>query len=103
MATATRISWPCWSPMRNSPPPGPARAADRPPSPSWPRTATSAKALAAAVDRVNAGLSAIERIRRFAIAAEPFTTENAMMTASLKIRRHKIRERYGAMLEDLYR
>ena len=38
---------------------------------------------------------AIERIRRFAIAAEPFTTENAMMTASLKIRRHKIRERYG--------
>jgi long-chain acyl-CoA synthetase len=61
------------------------------------------QALAAAVDRVNAGLSAIERIRRFAIAAEPFTTENAMMTASLKIRRHKIRERYGALLEELYR
>jgi long-chain acyl-CoA synthetase len=61
------------------------------------------QALAAAVDRVNAGLSAVERIRRFAIATEPFTTENAMMTASLKIRRHKIRERYGAVLEDLYR
>ena len=61
------------------------------------------QALTGAVDRVNAGLSAIERIRRFAIAPEPFTTENAMMTASLKIRRHKIRERYGAMLEELYR
>jgi long-chain acyl-CoA synthetase len=60
------------------------------------------RALGAAVDRVNAGLSAIERIRRFAIAAEPFSTENAMLTASLKIRRHKIRERYEPMLEGLY-
>ena len=88
--------------MRNSPPPGPRRAADRPPSPAG-RGQRVRQALAAAVDRVNARLSAIERIRRFAIAAEPFTIENAMLTASLKIRRHKIRERYGALLEDLYR
>jgi long-chain acyl-CoA synthetase len=59
-------------------------------------------ALMAAVDRVNAKLSPIERIRRFAIAAEPFTTDNAMLTPSLKIRRHKIRERYGETLDRLY-
>jgi len=60
------------------------------------------QALAGAVGRVNRGLSAIERIRRFAVAAESFTTDNGMLTASLKIRRHNIRERYAAMLESLY-
>jgi long-chain acyl-CoA synthetase len=60
------------------------------------------KAFAPAVDRVNAGLSPIERIRRYAIAPEPFTTENAMLTVSMKIRRHKIMERYGELLERLY-
>jgi long-chain acyl-CoA synthetase len=61
------------------------------------------RALAPAIDRVNAGLSLIERIRRYAIAAEPFTMENAMLTVSMKIRRHKIMERYGAALERLYK
>ncbi|HEY2890647.1 MAG TPA: long-chain fatty acid--CoA ligase [Dongiaceae bacterium] len=61
------------------------------------------RALAPAIDRVNAGLSAIERVRRYTIAAEPFTMENAMLTVSMKIRRHKILERYGAALEHLYK
>ncbi len=60
------------------------------------------QALGAVLDRVNRGLSAIERIRRFAIAVEPFSAENGMLTVSLKIRRHKIRERYGEVLEALY-
>jgi len=60
------------------------------------------RALGVVVDRVNAGLSAIERIRRFAVAPEPFSIENAMLTPSLKIRRHKIREAYGAALDRLY-
>ena len=61
------------------------------------------QAISAAIDRVNAGLSAIERIRRFAILKEPFSTENGMMTVSLKIRRHKIRAQHGGLLEELYR
>jgi long-chain acyl-CoA synthetase len=60
------------------------------------------QALAGAVGRVNRGLSPIERIRRFALAPEPFTTDNGMLTPSLKIRRHKIRERYEGVLEGLY-
>jgi long-chain acyl-CoA synthetase len=60
------------------------------------------KALAAVIDRVNARLSNIEKIRRFAVAPEPFSIENGMMTPSLKIRRHKIRAAYGEMLERLY-
>ena len=59
-------------------------------------------ALAEAVDRVNRRLSNIERVRRFIIATEPFSIENAQMTPTLKVRRHKIREVYGAALEALY-
>jgi long-chain acyl-CoA synthetase len=41
-------------------------------------------------------------VRRFIVAAEPFTTENGLMTPSLKIRRHEIRKIYGERLEALY-
>jgi long-chain acyl-CoA synthetase len=60
------------------------------------------RALAASIERVNAKLSPTERIRRFLIAREPFTTDNGMLTVSLKIRRHKIREGYGEALDKLY-
>src|SRR5690606_30894372 len=60
------------------------------------------KVMAAAVDRVNSGLAAVERVRRFIISAEEFTVENNMLTPSLKIRRHVIREVYKGKLEALY-
>ena len=60
------------------------------------------RTLGAAVERVNAKLSPIERIRRFLVAQEPFTADNEMLTVSLKIRRHKIRERYGEAISRLY-
>lgn len=59
-------------------------------------------ALKPVVDRVNKNLSVIEKVRRFAIAREPFTTENEMMTPTMKIRRHKIKAVYGAQLDALY-
>ncbi|WP_324828904.1 AMP-dependent synthetase/ligase [Qipengyuania zhejiangensis] len=60
-------------------------------------------AVRAAVDRVNKDLSVVEKVRQFAFADEGFTIENEEMTPSMKIRRHKIRERYGDRLEGLYR
>jgi long-chain acyl-CoA synthetase len=60
-------------------------------------------AVRAAVDRTNADLSVIEKVRQFAFADEPFSTDNEEMTPSLKIRRHKIRERYGERLDGLYK
>jgi long-chain acyl-CoA synthetase len=62
-----------------------------------------ARALSAAVDRVNAELSVIEKVRRFIIAEEPFTVENEQLTPSIKIRRHVIKEIYGARLDALYK
>ena len=61
------------------------------------------KALSVAVDRVNADLSVIEKVRRFIIADEPFTVENAQLTPSIKIRRHVIKEVYGERLDALYK
>lgn len=60
-------------------------------------------AVRAAVDRVNQDLSVIEKVRQFAFADEAFAIENEELTPSLKIRRHKIRERYGERLDKLYR
>jgi long-chain acyl-CoA synthetase len=60
------------------------------------------RSLGAAVERVNSKLSPLERIRRFLVAQDAFTTDNATLTVSLKIRRHKIRERYGEALDRLY-
>jgi len=60
------------------------------------------QAMGTGVERANAMLNNLERIRKFAVVDAPFTTENEMLTASLKIRRHKIREKFRATLEALY-
>jgi long-chain acyl-CoA synthetase len=61
------------------------------------------RALSAAVDRVNADLSVIEKVRRFIVADDPFTVENEQLTPSIKIRRHVIRQVYGERLDALYK
>ena len=55
-----------------------------------------------AVDRANSRLSQLERVRRYIIADEPFTTENGLMTATLKVRRHVVRDIYGDRIDALY-
>ncbi len=61
-----------------------------------------AKAIGAAVARVNRMLATAERVRRFVIAAEPFTVANGQMTPTLKVRRHVICDAYRTALEELY-
>ena len=60
------------------------------------------KAINGAVARVNGELSPIERVRRFLVARQPFTTANGQMTPTLKIKRHAIRQAYGEALVSLY-
>jgi long-chain acyl-CoA synthetase len=60
-------------------------------------------AIKAAIDRTNANLSVIEKVRKFALADEAFSVANGEMTPTMKIRRHQIRGRYGDRLEALYR
>jgi long-chain acyl-CoA synthetase len=56
-----------------------------------------------AIDRVNADLSVIEKVRRFILADEPFSIENEQLTPSMKIRRHVISNVYGERLNALYK
>ena len=56
-----------------------------------------------ALDRVNAEVSILEKIRRFIIAPEAFTIDNEQMTPSMKIRRHVIGKVYGEQLDALYK
>ena len=60
-------------------------------------------AIRASVDRVNKDLSVIEKVRQFTFADEAFSTDNGEMTPSLKIRRHKLKERYGTRMDALYK
>jgi long-chain acyl-CoA synthetase len=59
-------------------------------------------AVAEAIERVNARLSQIERVRRFALAPEGFTIANGMMTPTLKVRRPQVIARYRNELEAMY-
>ena len=60
------------------------------------------KAISAAINRANERLSKLEQVRRFIIADEAFTTANGQMTATLKNRRHVVRQVYGERLDALY-
>ncbi|MCC7539603.1 MAG: long-chain fatty acid--CoA ligase [Deltaproteobacteria bacterium] len=54
------------------------------------------------VDRVNSELASFESIKRFAIIEEPLTVESGLLTASLKVRRKAVYERFRATFESLY-
>ncbi len=59
-------------------------------------------AIGAAVARANRRLSAIERVRKFHVMAEPFSIENGLMTPTLKLRRHLIVDTHQELIESLY-
>jgi long-chain acyl-CoA synthetase len=47
-------------------------------------------------------LKGYERVQNFIIALEDFTTDNGMLTPTLKLKRRAVLERYGADLDALY-
>jgi long-chain acyl-CoA synthetase len=73
------------------------------PDPEYAGEADIHQVLGKAVDRVNAELSIVERVRRFIVADAPFTIENEQLTPSMKIRRHVLKQVYGERLDALYK
>jgi len=55
-----------------------------------------------AVENANKQLSALEKVRKFTLATQPFTVENGQMTPTLKVRRHAILREYRDALDALY-
>ena len=54
------------------------------------------------IERINNNLTNIEKIKKYILAKEIFSIENDLLTPSLKLKRHKIIERYKKELESLY-
>jgi long-chain acyl-CoA synthetase len=58
--------------------------------------------IAAELDKFSADWKSYERVKKFMIADEEFTTANDMLTPTLKVKRRNVIKRYGADLDKLY-
>ena len=58
--------------------------------------------IARELERLSHDFRGYERVRAFVMIEEPFTTENGMLTPTLKLKRREVLARYGAALEALY-
>lgn len=56
-----------------------------------------------AVDRVNADLSRVERVRRIHLLGEPFSIDNGLLTQTMKVRRPLVTKHHADAIERLYR
>ncbi len=55
------------------------------------------------VDGVNKGLASFETVKYFRVLPEPMSVENGVLTASLKVKRRVVEERYRGQIEEMYR
>jgi long-chain acyl-CoA synthetase len=55
-----------------------------------------------AIDRLNAGLPRYASVRKFALLAAEFSEAAGEVTASQKLKRKAIEQRYGRVLDELY-
>ena len=55
------------------------------------------------IENVNKNLTIVEKIKKFHILNEEFSIENELMTPTMKIKRHKIKEKYKNILENFYK
>ena len=54
------------------------------------------------VDKASSNFKGFERVKKIALTAEDFTTENGMLTPSLKVKRRFVWQQYGKQIESLY-
>ena len=56
----------------------------------------------AEVDKASASFKGFERIKKVTLTAEDFTTQNGMLTPSLKVKRREVWKKHGPQIEALY-
>ena len=54
------------------------------------------------IEKINNNLSKIEKIKKYFLINEKFSTENGMLTPTLKLKRFKIIQKYKNSIEKLY-
>ncbi len=55
------------------------------------------------VAKYSVDLAVFERVKRYELLSEPFSTDNELLTPTLKLRRKKIIEQHKGVIEGLYR
>jgi long-chain acyl-CoA synthetase len=58
--------------------------------------------LQAVVDEANLKLASFERIKAFRVSPAAFTVDGGELTASLKVKRHAVAQKYAALIEAMY-
>ena len=54
------------------------------------------------VAETNSGLASFEHIKTFRVTPSPFSVDGGELTASLKVKRHVVAEKYAALIESMY-
>ena len=54
------------------------------------------------IETFSRDIKGYERVQDFVVVAEDFTTDNGMLTPTLKLKRRVVMDRYGQDLEALY-
>jgi len=54
------------------------------------------------VEGINQNLARFEKLKRVLVVADEFTTDNGVLTPTLKLRRRVVEERYRHQIDDLY-
>lgn len=55
-----------------------------------------------ALDRVNADLAQVEKIKKFAVLPRPLSIEDGELTPTLKVKRAKVNEHFADVIEGMY-
>ncbi len=58
--------------------------------------------LEAEIEALSRDIKGYERVRKFLVGVEDFTTDNGMLTPTLKLKRRAVMQRYGEDLDALY-
>jgi long-chain acyl-CoA synthetase len=54
------------------------------------------------IDHVSKAFKGYERVQKFSLILEDFTTTNGMLTPSLKLKRRAVLAKWGSVLDGLY-
>jgi long-chain acyl-CoA synthetase len=54
------------------------------------------------IETLNRNLARFEKLKRVLLISEEFSTESGTMTASMKLRRHAVEERYRQQIDEMY-
>ena len=76
-----------------------AKREDVPADPRHPRIHAVVQGM---IDAANAQLASFEQIKAFRIAPTAFTVDGGELTASLKVKRHAVAQKYAALIDSMY-